>query len=76
MPDYEENIRRPPRGWFRDCVAGVRSGARRGRRRVRDPAAVCGAQWQHLSASQKRAAVRRHERRSNPYALISNPWSY
>ena len=71
--ELETNPRRPPRDWFRDCVAGVEAGGS-----AYDPQAVCGAQWQRLSASQKRAAVRRHERRRrrNPYELLSNPWHY
>jgi len=69
-----DNPRRPPKKWFRDCVRGVRAGARRSGRSIRDPAAVCGAQWQRLSASRKRAAVRRSERRRNPYDYIPNPW--
>lgn len=63
MPTLNDNPGRPPKKWFSDCVAGVRAGARRTGRRVQDPSAVCGAQWQRLSAAQKRAAVRRHERR-------------
>lgn len=69
-----DNPRRPPKKWFSDCVRGVRAGARRSGRRVRDPQAVCGAQWQRLSASKKRTAVRRSERRRNPYGYIPNPW--
>ncbi len=69
--EMESNPRRPPRQWFRDCVAGVEAGGS-----AYDPQAVCGAQWQRLSASQKRAAVRRHERRRNPYDRYANPWRY
>ncbi len=55
------NPRRPPKKWMRDCIRGVRK-----RGGVRDPAAVCGAEWYHkASAKAKRAALRR-EHKNNP----------
>lgn len=54
------NPRRPPKKWMRDCIRGVKK-----RGGVRDPGAVCGAQWYHkTSGKAKRAAVRR-ERKEN-----------
>lgn len=71
IPQFDDNPRRPPKKWFRDCVRGVEASRRRarrtGRRVARDPRAVCGAQWQKMSESERRAAVRRERRLSeNP----------
>ncbi len=56
------NPRRPPKKWMRDCIKGVK----RSKKKVRDPGAVCGAQWyRKTSPKAKRAALRR-ERKKNP----------
>jgi hypothetical protein len=56
------NPRRPPKGWWEDCVAGVtESGS------AADPRSVCGALWHRkMSPKQRRAALRRHEGRAAP----------
>lgn len=51
--------RRPPRRWFDRCLATVTA-----QRYARDPAAVCGAAWWNMPASQREATVRRWERGS------------
>jgi len=56
MEWVQENPRRPPKKWMRDCVAGASSSSR-------DPGAVCGALWYHkMSESQRRAALSRERK--------------
>lgn len=52
----EKNPRRPPKAWFDRCVRGVKAGGS-----AYDPQAVCGAQWQKMSDSQRRRAMRESE---------------
>lgn len=64
----QQNPRRPPKKWFRDCVRGAKHRARSTGRRARDPAAVCGALWyRKMTEAERRAAVRReHKMLENP----------
>ena len=66
------NPRRPPKKWMRDCIRGVK----RSKKKVRDPAAVCGAEWYHKASSKaKRAALRREHKRANPCAPCALAWA-
>ena len=57
---------------MRDCIRGVK----RSKKKVRDPGAVCGAQWyRKTSAKAKRAAVRREHKKTNPCVPCAMPWA-
>lgn len=62
------NPRRPPRAWWDDCIARVTAAGKLGRRRVREPRAVCGAAWWRLSPQRRAAIVRALERAKDPRA--------
>jgi len=70
------NPKRPPKQWWKDCVSGVQSkGDRIGR-----PYSICGSLWYHkMSAAQRRAATKRHEKRRgvsrNASTFIRKPQS-
>jgi hypothetical protein len=49
--------RRPPGRWWDACLHSVE-----GRRYARDPAAVCGAAWWRMPATERRAIVRKMQR--------------
>src|SRR6266545_356273 len=62
MSMLQENPGRPPKAWFHRCETAVK---RRGG--AYDPKAVCGAQWQRKSESEKRRLSRgRLELEENP----------
>lgn len=64
--NMQENPRRPPKQWMRDCVAGASKSAR-------DPGAVCGALWyRKMSPAQRRAALRR-EGKAEAALALANP---
>lgn len=54
-----KNPRRPPKRWWDHCLAGVNA-----QRHARDPAAVCGATWWKMPASERARIVHRWERGS------------
>jgi hypothetical protein len=65
------NPKRPPRGWFKKCVSGVkRTGG------AIDPRAVCGATWSRKTVTQKRTALAAYEanaKRSKPMRRRKKP---
>lgn len=62
------NPRRPPRGWWQDCMARVEA---RGGKHVRSARAVCGADWWNMPAAKRRAVVERLERQGNDRAAYA-----
>lgn len=57
----QDNPGHPPKAWFNRCVQGVRKSGG-----AYDPQAVCGAQWQKKSESEKRRLSRGREELENP----------
>ena len=59
--------RRPPKTWFRSCVAGVtRSGG------AAEPRAVCGAVWKRKGPKERSAITGARERSPKPHANRSS----
>lgn len=54
--------RRPPKSWMRRCVMHVKAAAKRARRAIRSPEAVCGGEWYHKMNRASRARAKRTHR--------------
>lgn len=74
MSKLEENPRRPPREWWRRCVAGVEESNRLYEREA-DPCSVCGSLWYHkMRAADKRLIVQKaEEKKKKTRRLDENP---
>lgn len=57
-----KKTRRPPKSFMRRCVAHVKAAARKARKHIRSPEAVCGGEWYHKMNRASRARAKRTHR--------------
>lgn len=58
-----KNPRQPPKAWWDRCIRALEG---KGKRKVRNARAVCGATWWSLPPARRAAIVRRLERSNDP----------